>query len=76
MASRLDWILKGPPQTGVGVPRAEVPKGGQAGLVKVSGGSRPHAVPALTLLQGLRQVGMSPAPNLLPRLRQAIGSSP
>ena len=31
MASRLNWILEGPPQTGVDVPRAEVPKGGPSG---------------------------------------------
>jgi len=31
MASRLDWILKGPSQTGVDVPRTVVPKGAPSG---------------------------------------------
>jgi len=50
MVSRLDRILKGSPPTGVDIPRTEVPKGGQAGLTKFSGGSRPRGAPAPTLL--------------------------
>jgi len=46
MASRLDWILEGPPRTGVDVPWTGVPKGGRAGLVRVSRGSRLHATKA------------------------------
>jgi len=43
MASRLDRILEGPPQTGVDVPRTGVPRGRQAGLVRVNRGSHPRA---------------------------------
>jgi len=63
MASHLDRILEGLPQTDVDVPRTGVPKGGQAGLVRVSRGSRLHAAPAPTLPQSLRRVGPSPAPT-------------
>jgi len=50
--------------------------GRQAGLVRVNRGSHPHAAFAPTLPQSLRQVGLSLAPNLLPRPRRATGSNP
>jgi len=53
----------------------ESERGHQAGLVRVSRGSHLHAAPAPTLPESLRQVGPSPAPNLLPPLRRATGLS-
>ena len=76
MASRLDQILEGPPPTGVDVPRTGVPKGVPSGSRESQQREPSPAVPTPTLLQSLRQVGPSPAPNLLPRLRRATGLSP
>ena len=71
MASHLDRILEGPPQTGVDVPRTGVPKGAPGG----SRESHLRAALAPTHPQSLRKVGPSPAPNRLPHLRRAIGLS-
>jgi len=63
MASRLDWILEGPPQTGVDVPRTGVPKGGQAGLVRVSRGSRLPATPEGHSPKACAKLGRPPPPT-------------
>ena len=66
MAARLDRILEGPTQADVVVPRMGSPKG-------ASSGSRDGQRGESSLC--LRKVGPSPTPNLLQRLRWAIGLS-
>ena len=75
MASRLDRILEGPPQTSVdasqtGVPK-EAPSGPRESQQRESSPCRSRA----DTPQRRCKVGPSPAPNLLPRLRQATGLS-
>ena len=75
MASRLDRILEGPPQTGVDIPRTGVPKGAPSGSREVNRGNHLHAAPVPTSPQRRCKVGPSPTPNLLPRLRRVTGLS-
>ena len=75
MASCLDRILEGPPQTGVDVPWTGVPKGAPSGpRESQQRESSPRRSRADTP-QRLRKVGPSPAPNLPPHLRRATGLS-
>lgn len=76
MASRLDRILEGPPQTGVDVPRTGVQKGAPSrsheSQQRESSPRRSRADTPLEPAPG-RTV---PRPNLLLRLRRATGLSP
>ena len=75
MAARLDRILEGPSQEDIVVPRTGAPKGASSWSHDGQRGeSSPRHSRADTPLC-LRRVGPSPAPNLLPRLRQATGLS-
>jgi len=75
MASRLDRILEGPPQTGVDVPSMGVPKGAPSRhRESQQRESSPRRSRADTP-QRLRKVGPSPAPYLLSHLRRATGLS-
>jgi len=76
MASRLDRILEGPPQTDVDAPQMGAPKGGLAGLWRGNRGSHPHAALVLIPLPRLRKVGPFRASNLPLRQRRATGLCP
>ena len=75
MVARLDKILEGPPQADVVVPQTGPLRGRRVGPAMANGGSPLRAILALIPLLCVRRVRLSPAPNLLPRLRRATGSS-
>ena len=75
MASRLDRILEGPSQTGVDVLRTGVPKGAPSGPRESQQRESSPRCSRADTPQHRCKVGPSPAPNLLPRLRQATGLS-
>ena len=70
MASRLDRILEGPPQTGVDILPTGVPKGAPSGSRESQQRESSPRRSRADIPQCQCKVGPSPAPNLLPRLRR------